>query len=148
MKQNTRGFTLLEMLVVVILGTILIQMSIKGFSLVTNQFSAREARNVFQGMVARTRSQAIESGMPTILVADAQGDSVLILANGGVVEKVRFGTELGVDIQTTERMTRICMTPRGFADLDCNSFTSTIKMAFVRGPKQEHIEIRPLGQIR
>jgi hypothetical protein len=99
-------------------------------------------------MVARTRAQAIESGIPTILLADAQGDSVMILANGGFVETVNFGEEFGVDIQTTARITRICMNPRGFANTDCNSFSSAIKMSFVRGPKGKSIEILPLGQIR
>jgi len=148
MKRQNRGFTVIEMLVVVTLGTIMTSMAIKGFGMISNQFAAREARGVFQSMVARTRAQAIESGMPTILIADAQGDSVMILANGRVVENVRFGEELGVDIQTTQRLTRICMTPRGFANPDCNSFSSPIKMAFVRGPKSKTVEILSLGQVR
>ncbi len=148
MKRQTRGFTVLELLIVVVLGTILTSMALKGFGMVANQVAAREARGVFQGLVARTRAQAIESGAPTILIADAKGDSVMVLANGRIVEVVRFGEELGVDIQTRYPVTRICMNPRGFANPDCNSFSSTIKMAFVRGPRTKTIEILPMGQIR
>jgi len=148
MKSKNHGFSVIELLVVVVLGTILTSMALKGFGMVANQASAREARGIFQGMVARTRAQAIESGMLTMLIADAQGDSVMVLANGRIVENIRFGEELGVDIQTSQRLTRICMTPRGFANPDCNSFSSTVKMAFVRGPKEKTIEILPLGQIR
>ncbi|MBT8397970.1 MAG: prepilin-type N-terminal cleavage/methylation domain-containing protein [Gemmatimonadetes bacterium] len=148
MKRQNRGFTVIELMIVVVLGTIMTSMAIKGFGMVSNQASAREARNVFQGMVARTRAQAIESGLPSILIADAQGDSVMIIGTNGIMENVRFGEEMGVDIQTTERLTRICMNPRGFANTDCNSFTSAIKMSFVRGPKSKSIEILPLGQIR
>jgi prepilin-type N-terminal cleavage/methylation domain-containing protein len=148
MNSNIRGFTAVELIIAIIIGGILTSMAIKGFGLVSDQVSAREARHIFQGMVARTRAQAIESGLRTILIADAQGDSVLIVGNGSIVEKVRFGEEMGVDIQSENRMTRICMTPRGFANPDCNSFNSTIKMAFVRGTMHQSIEILPLGQIR
>jgi prepilin-type N-terminal cleavage/methylation domain-containing protein len=148
MKRQKAGFTVLELLIVVVLGTILTSMTLKGFGMVSNQAAAREARGVFQGLVARTRAQAIESGIPTMLIADARGDSVMVFANGRVVENIRFGEELGVDIQTEQPVTRICMTPRGYANPDCNSFSSTIKMAFVRGPKTKTIEILPMGQIR
>jgi hypothetical protein len=148
MKRFTAGFTVLELLIVLVLGVIMTSMALKGFGMVANRFAAREARGVFQGMVARTRAQAIESGWSTMLIADAHGDSVMVLANGRIVENVRFGEELGVDIQTQQPLTRICMTPRGFANPDCNSFSSTIKMVFVRGPREETIEILPLGQLR
>jgi Tfp pilus assembly protein FimT len=148
MKRSTSGFTVLELIIVLVLGVIMTSMAIKGFGMVANQASVREARGMFQSMLARTRAQAIESGWTTMLIADAQGDSVMVLANGQIVENVRFGEELGIDIQTTARLTRICMNPRGFANPDCNSFSSPIKMAFVRGPKAQSIEILPLGQIR
>ncbi|MGD2124323.1 MAG: prepilin-type N-terminal cleavage/methylation domain-containing protein [Gemmatimonadota bacterium] len=148
MKRQNSGFTVIELLIVLVLGVIMTSIALKGFGMVANQVSAREARDMFQSMVARTRAQAIESGFTTMLIADAQGDSVMVLASGRIVENVRFGEELGVDIQTTERLTRICMNPRGFANPDCNSFSSPIKMAFVRGPKERTIEILPMGQIR
>jgi len=124
------------------------QLAIKGFGLTSSQMSAREARNVFNGMAARARAQAIESGLATALIADADGDSVVIQANGSTVETVRFGEELGVDIQAPDKITRICMNPRGYASPTCNSFSSATKMAFVQGSKSATLEILPLGQIR
>jgi prepilin-type N-terminal cleavage/methylation domain-containing protein len=148
MNRRTRGFTLIEVLVVVVLGSILIQLAIKGFGLTSSQISVREARNVFNGMAARARAQAIESGLATVLIAYADGDSVVIVANGRTMENVLFGGDLGVDIQTSENITRICMNTRGYASPDCNSFDSVIKMAFVQGSKSATLEILPLGQIR
>jgi prepilin-type N-terminal cleavage/methylation domain-containing protein len=146
--RNQRGFTVVELVIVLTLGVIMTSMTVKGVGMVAHRTAIREASGVFQSMVARTRAQAIESGMPTMLIADAQGDSVMILANGGVVENVRFAEEMGVDIRTAERLTRICMNPRGFANPDCNSFSSQIEMAFVRGPRERVVKILPLGQIR
>jgi hypothetical protein len=139
---------MLEMMVVVLLAAIIAQMTYKGFGMVWSQVSAREARTVFHGLVSRTRAQAIESGMRTVLLADAAGDSVMILANGRIVENVRFMEEMGVDIRGPERVTRICMTPRGFANPLCNSFDSTIRMTFVRGLRSDTVQISPMGQLR
>ena len=148
MNRRKNGFTVIELLVVVVIGAVLIQLAIKGIGLTSSQISVREARNVFNGMAARTRAQAIESGLDTLLIADAEGDSVVIVANGRVVENVRFGEEMGIDIQTTANLTTICMNPRGYASPSCNSFSSPIEMAFVQGSKSETLEILPLGQIR
>jgi prepilin-type N-terminal cleavage/methylation domain-containing protein len=142
-----RGFTLVEMMVVVVLGAILTQMAVKGFGDVWSDIQAREAVGVFHGLVSRARAQAIESGMPTMLLADIAGDSAMIVANGAIAETIRFG-ELGVDIQAAGGNVRICMTPRGFANPNCNSFSSPLKIVFLRGTKADTMEILPLGQVR
>jgi len=135
------------MMVVVVLGAILTQMAVKGFGMVWSDIQAREAVEVFKGMVSRTRAQAIESGMPALLLADISGDSAMVVANGAIAEIVRFG-ELGVDIQAAGGDVRICMTPRGFANPNCNSFDAPLKIAFVRGAEADTMEILPLGQVR
>jgi prepilin-type N-terminal cleavage/methylation domain-containing protein len=148
MRKQSSGFTVIEMVVAIVLAGILAQLAVKGFGTVSSQLAAREARSVFEGMVARTRAQAIESGVTTALLTDATGDSVMILANGRIVETVRFQEQLGVDIQTPEPITRLCMNPRGFANPNCNSFNTTIEMSFVSGVGTETAKLLPLGQIR
>jgi prepilin-type N-terminal cleavage/methylation domain-containing protein len=148
MKRRTRGFTLIEVLIVLVISTILMSMAVKAFGATSSNLAARQARNVFNGMAARARAQAIESGFTTMLVANIPGDSVWIFANGRVVENVRFAEEMGVDIRASATTVRICMSPRGYANTTCNSFNSTVKMAFVQGAESETIEILPLGQIR
>jgi len=148
MDRRRKGFTIIEVIVVLVIGGILMSFAVKAFGSTASHTSARQARNVFNGMAARARAQAIESGRSTVLIADARGDSVLILANGRIVENVRFGEEMGVDIRATQDVTLLCMNPRGYADQDCNSFSSTVKMSFVRGNQSMSLEILPLGQIR
>ena len=148
MNRRARGFTLIEVLIVLVISTILMSMAVKAFGATSSNLAARQARNVFNGMAARARAQAIESGFTTMLVANIPGDSVWIFANGRVVENVRFGEEMGVDIQASAVTVRICMSPRGYANTNCNSFNSAVKMAFVQGAESETIEILPLGQIR
>jgi len=148
MKRRTRGFTLIEVLITIFIGMVLTGIAVKGFGNTSSQLSVRQARNVFNGMAARVRAQAIESGQRTLLIANTQGDSVMIWANGGIVETVRFSEAMGVDLQSSSSVIRICMSPRGYADTDCNSFSSTVTLTFVQGTESESIEILPLGQIR
>lgn len=148
MNRRSRGFTVIEILVAIIIGSILTTIVIREVRPTAGQVSARQARNVFNGMAARARAQAIEAGERRILLVDTSGDSVSILAGGNVVETVRFRGELGIDIQASAPEIRLCMGPRGFADPSCNSFSSAVKVAFVRGGQSQTLEILPLGQIR
>ncbi len=148
MNRRSRGFTLIEVLIAIMIGMILTSIAVRGFGDTSSRMATRQARNVFNGMAARARAHAIESGSRTILIADAQGDSVVLFVGGTVIENIRFSGEMGVDIQSSSTVTRICMSPRGFADPDCNSFSSAITIAFVQGAQTETIEILPLGQIR
>ena len=148
MGNRMRGFTLIELLIVIVVGGLLVQLAIKGVGEASSRMSARESRNVVQGMMARTRAQAIESGVTTTLLIDAAGDSVMVLANGEVGETVNFREVFEVDIQAKVAMTWICMTPRGFANPDCNSFDKPVQIAFVRGAQSDTLEILPMGQLR
>jgi prepilin-type N-terminal cleavage/methylation domain-containing protein len=148
MKRRNRGFTLIEVLVVIVIGSILMSMAVTGFGNTSSRMAARQARNVFNGMAARARAHAIESGWNTLLYANIAGDSAWIWANGRIVENVRFDAEMGIDLQAATPSIRICMGPRGYANTNCNSFSSPLKMAFVQGAQSETIEILPLGQIR
>ncbi len=148
MNRRAYGFTLIEVLIVVVVGTILTSMAVKGFGTVLGQTSTRQARNVFVGLVARARAQAIESGQTMAVVTSATGDSVSIVAQGTVLETVRFGTEMDVDIQAASDVTQLCMNAKGYADTGCNSFSSAVTMAFVQGTEADSVEILPMGQVR
>lgn len=139
---------MIELLMAMVVGAILTSMAIRGFGLASSQVSAEQALNVYVGMVARARAQAIETGNTTMVITNAEGDSVMIFANGQLRENVRFGEEMGIDIQTSSNITQLCMSPRGYADTDCTSFSSAIEMSFVQGSKSTTIEILPLGQLR
>ena len=148
MQTRTAGFTLLEVLVALMIGAVLTSIAVKAMGPASQGMAVQQARNVFAGMAARTRAQAIESGATTVLLANTVGDSVMILAGGRIVETVRFGSEMNVDLQSSSGIVRLCMNPRGYAKLECNSFSSTIKMTFAAGTRSSEVEILPMGQVR
>lgn len=147
MNRRTRGFTLIEVLITILIGAILTSIAVKGFGLTSSEMSVRQARNVFQGLVARVRAQAIESGTWTWLYVDSPGDSVSIWSSGWD-ETVHFGGDMGIDIQGSVNQIWLCMTPRGYAKPEWNSFNSTVTIHFVQGDQTESVDLLPLGQVR
>jgi type II secretory pathway pseudopilin PulG len=145
--QNRRGFTVVELLVVVTVGIILMSVAMNSMASFQNRTAVRQARDVFLTMHARARAQALEFGQNTLLGLDPSGDSVWISRNDTVLSVVRLRTELGVDVEATERFT-LCMTSRGYADSRCNSFgNSSLKVAFTQGDRSTSLEVLPLGQV-
>ena len=149
MKRRANGFTLIEVLITILIGVVLTGLAVKGFGLTSSQLSVRQAKNVFNGMAARARARSIETGTRTVLVVWESGDSVSIWNSAqGFEETVHFGGDMGIDIQSSPSTIVLCMIPRGYADPDCNNFSSTAKVTFVQGAETESVEILPLGQIR
>ena len=67
-----------------------------------------------------------------------------------------FGNEYGIDIRSSAGAFRQCMTPRGYADLNCGSLetagiasiiTNAVTLSFMQGADGEELLLLPLGQI-
>ena len=143
--KNSRGFTLVEALLVISLAAVIIIFSTRTFGAITSRYAAEQGRLVFESLHARARAQAIESGTMTRLVVDTGADSVTVVRNGIQLETVHFSGEMGIDIQVNSL--ELCMGPRGFALTDCNSFSSIEMLSFVQGSYSDALEILPLGQL-
>jgi len=153
MRRRTRGFTLIEVLVTILIGAILTSIAVKGFGLTSSEMSVRQAKNVFTGMVARARAMAIERGTLTRFYVDASGDSISLAIYLGVSpyweqeEAVYFGGDMGIDIQSSSGNIYRYMTPRGYANTYYGN-TGTIEVRFVQGEQADTIQFLPLGQVR
>ena len=140
------GFTVVELVVVILVGMALTSIASNALSSAKGRMAARQARNTFASLHARNRAIAIEFGETSRLWVDFDGDSVWIQRGSTVVERVDFGGDLGVDIQGTGTL-RLCMNPRGFADLACNSFSTPQNVVFAAGRDTTGLQIRNLGQL-
>ena len=147
--MSRRGFTILELMIVITVGAVLVTMTMVGFGSVKSRFSVRQARNGFAALHARTRAQAIEFGTTLELHVDAAGDSVWITRNDTTIEKVRFAVEFGVDVRAAgSGYYKLCMSPRGFGDASCTSFGSATTVAFAQGTDTMTAQMLPLGQLK
>ena len=149
MKSPRSGFTMIEMMIVILVGLILTGIAYRGFSGLQGRVAAKQARLTFAAMYQRARANAIEMGTTVQLNVDMDHDSVWVQRGSTRVETISFNGELGVDIQGTGTL-RLCMNPRGFADTSCNSFSSTQTLTFKAGSAGSdtaNVQIRTLGQL-
>ena len=148
MNDRRSGFSIIELVVVLMVGSVLTSIAITEFNGVSGRFAVKGARQTLMSMHARARVQAVEFGQTVKLHVDPDGDSIWLSRDGEVLDALDFGEEFNVDIQTsTDSEVRVCMNPRGFADTGCNSFTSPVTITFVLASDSASVLILTLGQM-
>jgi len=148
MNRRSRGFTIIEMIVALVVGGILTSIALVSYHNVRGRFSVRGARNSFAALQARARADAIERGQDTWLVADMAGDSVYLVRGGTTLETMHFDDEFHVDLRSTSGDFRLCMTPRGYADPGCSgSISSIVTLQFWQNADSCSVQVLPMGQL-
>ena len=146
--MSRRGFTIIELLIVVAVGGILTTFVMVAFGNAQGHFAVRQARNTFASLHARARAQAIEFGTTTSLHVDAAGDSVWITRNDTTLETISFVDQFGVDLDGADASFELCMSPRGFGDSSCTSISGLTTLAFKQGDDEMYAQMLPLGQLK
>lgn len=148
------GFTLLEMLTVIVIGGVLTGIVLNSFSRVRGQLSTRSAQSNFMGLHAQARAFAVERGVLVRLVVDEANDRVRIevLAPDGVDvrNQMDFREAFGVDMVTGQGSVNICFTPRGIANPACaGAFTgNSLVVRFDAADRSRTVTVFPMGQAR
>jgi len=152
-SRNT-GFTLIELITALALGTILTGIAITSFARVRAQLSTRSAQTQFMGLHAQARAFSVERGVDVILVVDETTDraTVLRMTPTGplVLRQVDFRNTFGVNLETGQGSVNLCFTPRGMANPSCaGSFTgSSLEVRFSVDARSHVVTVFPLGQAR
>ncbi|MDT8342607.1 MAG: type II secretion system protein [Longimicrobiales bacterium] len=144
--RRCRGFTFIELVIALVVGGILIGISIREVGQVQRRMSVTQGMRAFQSLHARARAHAIERGTLVALFLDTAGDSAFIWDAGGAFETLRF-QEFGVDVSANPAVVRVCFTPRGYADPDCNSYGAGTVLSFAQGTNTRTLELLPMGQL-
>lgn len=140
---------MVEIVVTLMVAVILLTIAVRSFGDTLSGMAVDGARQSFAAMQARARTLAVERGELTRLDTDPAGDSAWITVSSTRVDFLDFMEERGVDIQSgTSGVITLCMSPRGFAEFDCNSFgDNTVTLDFVQGGESASVTILPLGQL-
>ena len=141
---------MVEMIIAISVGAILLTIALRGLGGTMSGLAVDNARQSFASLQAQARTYAIERGDRTILGVDPAGDTAWVETAGGTrVSFLDFMEERGVDVETsTSGIVTLCMDPRGFANVDCNSFGgSTVDVQFIQGAQSSTITILALGQL-
>ena len=146
MRGKTRGFSLIELTVTIVIAGVLLDTAVRVTAPVQDSLSVDSGIGVVAALHARARAQAVARGTMVQLIVDPSTDIVMVFEGATVLETVDLRTTRGIDIVGSSQI-RVCMTPRGFADTDCNSFNSAVTVALNRGEATSEVKLRPMGQI-
>ncbi|MDH3271408.1 MAG: type II secretion system GspH family protein [Gemmatimonadota bacterium] len=158
MKRKASGFTLIELVIVILIGSILTSIALASFQGVQTRFAVQGAKQMYQTLHQRARSKAVEMGETVIIVVYVDGDSALILSpSEGVTDVTRFDEQMDVDLRTEGNVSYfMCMTPRGYADYSCGSFgalgitatfADTVRLQFWQNADSASVLVLPMGQL-
>lgn len=147
MRGTHRGFTLIEIVIALLIGGILTSIAMSQYGNAQARFAVRGARNTFVSTVARVRAGAIEFGTTHQLIVDLAADSVAVVRNDTVLDAVNYLSQFNVDLRSSNTRLVLCMTPRGYADDSCNSFTTKQTVTFWFNADSTAVTILPLGQV-
>lgn len=151
MRHRCSGFTMIEMVFVLLIGAILTSIALGSFQNVQSRFAARSAKQMYATLHQRARAIAIEKGEIIVIAVDLAGDSAWIRRGPVRSDVTHFRSELNVDLRGTTSYI-MCMTPRGYADLKCGGLgsatsTSPIRLEFWRNQDSTSVWVLPLGQL-
>ena len=148
MDDRRSGFSIIELVVVLMVGSILTSIAIANFNGVSGRFAVKGARQTLMSMHARARVHAVEYGRSVKLHIDPVGDSIWLSRGSEILDVMDFGQEFNVDIETsTDARVKVCMNPRGFADTGCNNFTSPVTITFLLNSDTASVRMLTLGQM-
>ena len=156
--RRTAGFTLIELVVVILIGSILVSVALSGVQGAQEAYAVRSARTMYATFHQKARAKAIESGRTQIIIVDTTGDSVMIAdweppAAPVFTDVTRLREQLNVDMRATPVAFLMCMTPRGYADAACPAFpgitgsTGAIRLEFWLNGDSTSTIILPMGQL-
>lgn len=154
MTRTSNGFTILELIIVVVISIVLAGIVTQSFSRVHGELGVRSAQSTFLSMHAQARAFAAERGSMVRLVVDEDDDEFRVEWNDvvtgtlEVLNQVNVGREFDVDVITGEGLSMICFTPRGVASPACNTFDGTLDVELVRGNRSTSLTVLQLGQAR
>lgn len=141
----------MELVVALMVGGILAAVAVSGFGEVQGRMAARSARATFLSYHAQARALAVERGTLISLQVNPTSGIVSVRegcdGTGEVLESRDFGESFSVTVDTGGEVLRLCMTPKGVANPNLNTFGNQGTVAFVRGSDSESILLLPLGQV-
>lgn len=142
------GFTVVELLIVLFIGTILTAVGVQEFGETRAVYELRNARNSLLVAASRARSEATRQGRPVELVIDPAGDRIRIQTSNGIIHQVRPLIEYGAEMDTEDgNPVTVCYSAGGVVYQSCSSGSLPVEVTFTRGPYVQKAVVRPLGQV-
>jgi prepilin-type N-terminal cleavage/methylation domain-containing protein len=145
--ERRPGFTLVELVIVTVVGAILLGIAAPRFVAVKERRAAQNARDAFVWAAATARALAIERGSTVALELDPATRQASIRHAGESVQRIDFGVEYGAGVSTGGGLVRICYAARGFALQASCSQNLPADISFTRGEQVSTLRVQAMGQV-
>lgn len=148
-RPRRDGFTLVEMLIVVVVAAVLLSAAVPQFGKLQARWGADNARDAYMSLAARARATAVQQGVTVWLTLDTDADeAVVYTAAPDTIETQDFAADLFAEVTASvSGPIELCYTPRGFAHPACTNVTAPVTVTFSRGAYDSQAEVKPLGQV-
>lgn len=154
MKVARPGITLIELIIVLVIGGVLTGVAFSQMGRNAARQEARNARDAFVVLASRARAAAIETGSVVRLEVDLGDGTARVLpgrsGSSDPIERKSFSAEHGVQLTAAGAAGStviVCYSPRGYAVSCENSIDDDVTLTFRRVDHSFDALIRPLGQV-
>lgn len=145
MMIRRNGFTLAEMLFVVIIGGMVLAMGTREYTSLGHQRATSNAGNALVHTANRARSEAMRRGEVVYMWVRPDLGLVRVGTATDTVHTLDAGDYAATMIGNTFR---ICYAARGYALPGCTDVTAAQMVGYVRGTDTAWVQVLPLGQAR
>jgi type II secretory pathway pseudopilin PulG len=129
MRIGREGFTMIEIVIVMVIGIALASVAVSAFAPAQRLYSISSARESFAAL------------------QNFSTDVVQITRDGTVLETVNFRESMNVDLKSGFTTMQLCMNSRGYGEVSCNSFSSGTDIYFIMNGDYKRMRVFPLGQM-
>ena len=140
------GFTVIEMLIVLIVGSMVLGVASRSFVQVANQRAVSNVRDEAIRVAHEARSEALRSGRIIYMRVLPDSNLVRVETSTGQVLRELDSDDFNADM--VGNRASVCYTGRGYALPGCTTVKSRQPVGFTRGGDSTAVEILPLGQVR
>ena len=152
------GFTLIELMVVIVIAGIIMLVAIPKFQGTRATRVARNARDVFVWNAQRARARAIQTGQTYLYELNPATERAWIVKRGATVASdtfltINFQTQYEATVSTSANTTiTVCYNPKGYANTSCTAGSGTVPTAnvditFTHANYTSVARLKPLGQV-
>ncbi len=142
------GFTMIELLFVLLISTVLLGMATSGFESAQRSTAAHAARDSYTWLANRARSNALERGETVTMTLKPDSALARITDTSGTIDVIYFRTQYGTAVSTSDNATVVvCYGPRGFALSSCSNGDLPQTVTFTRADQAYSARVQVLGQV-